>query len=619
MGACIQCANKNCFIAFHVTCARRAHLFLKMKSPHGGIADANFLKGFCDRHVPSEWRREHHTDVATAEAKDFYRRTMRGRRWADSQQSALAPPGPSAPGFIEEEGEQEDALAIAGNKRKRQELQKLIWRLPSGAPIIPQAVYHNVEKTLIRFNIRKRKDFVAEACKYWSLKREARRGASLLKRLQLQMDTFTSMEITRRNFAGMGAAGRPRLQRRIEFAEELEDNMESVRVITEKVQERSQAKLRDLDILQELVDLVYFPIIPLIAPALEKAQILDSNVRNYFKRGLDVVQKKLEGRAILSVEQFAKELATAFQSWQDIPPLVDGAVPDPSSKEVIHEQRERRNRAKRMVDELKKQFLREAVRKETDITGKNYEEELVKIGKILDEPFHHPLGSTRTKEGSQNVKGADAEEDAKSHALGRELPNGQTTNSANGIHKPNIVDNDGDVTMGEDDPDRQLTNGITAELEPEATVLHSRLQDGPADEAVIKLKTPNGAVISIGNPDPNLPALSVSDHGQGSTSNPTVSPPRVGNDLDLLNGAGGVPSYLEDFEPEGTTIYEPPPWKGRDALMSEELSELDDDALNDLVDDDLPAIPPVGSPEVDQSLKVQVMKKKSTKKRKKFW
>jgi len=615
MGACIQCSNKNCFIAFHVTCARRAHLFLKMKSPHGGITDSNYLKGFCDKHVPSEWRREHHTDVATAEAKDHYRHTMRGRRWADSQQSALAPPGPLASGYVEDEGEQEDALANAGNKRKRQELQKMIWRLPSGAPIIPQAVYHNVEKILIRFNIRKRKDYVAEACKYWSLKREARRGASLLKRLQLQMETFTSMEITRRNFAGMGAAGRPRLQRRIEFAEDLEDDMESVRVLSGKVRERCQAKLQDLDILHDLIDVIYFPVIPLIAPALEKAQNLDANVKNYYKQGLDAVQKKLEARVILSVAQFAKELATAFSAWQDIEAPLNGLTEEVLSKEIIHEQRERRNRAKRILDEIKKQFLRDAVRKETDISGKNYEEEWANVERILDEPFHHPLGSSRIKDGS--TKGTDVDEDIKSHPeSAKELLNGHADKVVNGVES---VDVDGDIAMGEYDASHQLTNGIEPELDPEATVPHSQLLDGPAEEAVIKLKGPNGTVISIGNKDGNLPALSVSDHGEGSTSNQTGASSLSGIDGNLLDGGGGVPSYLDDFEPNGTEIVEPPAWKGRDALMSEELSELDDDALNDLVDEDLPSIPAADSSAGDQSLKVQAIKKKNVKKRKKFW
>lgn len=136
--------------------------------------------------------------------------------------------------------------------------------------MVPQAVYHNVENALIKFNVRKRKEFVQEACKYWTLKREARRGAALLKRLQLQMEAFSSMEITRRNFAGMGAAGRPRLQRRIEFAEALEDDMEQIRVLCENVKKREALKLNDVMILKDILDAVYFPIPAILRPILKR-------------------------------------------------------------------------------------------------------------------------------------------------------------------------------------------------------------------------------------------------------------------------------------------------------------------------------------------------------------
>lgn len=46
MGACIQCANRNCFVAFHVTCARERGLELRMK----GAAVGGELKAYCDKH-----------------------------------------------------------------------------------------------------------------------------------------------------------------------------------------------------------------------------------------------------------------------------------------------------------------------------------------------------------------------------------------------------------------------------------------------------------------------------------------------------------------------------------------------------------------------------------------
>lgn len=277
MGACIQCGNRNCFQAFHVTCARRAKLFLKMKGTHGGPAnfDASFLKAFCDKHVPSEWRREHGVDTAIVQAKIFYRRNMRNRRWADSQQAALAMmPSNLVQSSEPTEDPTNEATSGAANaqKRKRLEAQKHIWRLPSGAPVIPHVVFTAIESTLQRFSVRKRKDFVAEACKYWTLKREARRGAALLKRLQLQMETFSSTEITRRNFSAMGAAGRPRLQRRIAMADQLLRDMKMLKQMCHDIEKREATKLEDAELLRSMVDTVYFPIATLLEPILEKAQ-----------------------------------------------------------------------------------------------------------------------------------------------------------------------------------------------------------------------------------------------------------------------------------------------------------------------------------------------------------
>lgn len=228
--------------------------------------DGTVLKAYCDRHTPSDWKREYDVEAAISDAKAFYRNTMRHVRWPDSQAYALSIGSSHAMPSVEE-GDDDNT---ASNKRKRGQTAKS-WRLPSGAPVVPQAVYQNVENTLIKFNFRKRKEFVQEACKYWTLKREARRGAALLKRLQLQMEAFSSMEITRRNFAGMGAAGRPRLKRRIEFAERLEDDMEQIRVLCDMVKQREAEKLKDVLILQQIVDSIYFPVPALLQPIMLKA------------------------------------------------------------------------------------------------------------------------------------------------------------------------------------------------------------------------------------------------------------------------------------------------------------------------------------------------------------
>jgi NuA3 HAT complex component NTO1 len=275
MGACIQCGNKNCYQAFHVTCARKARLYLKMKTSQGALAvldGSMVLKAFCDKHCPPDYTNENDVHHATRMAKKFYKRNMAGRLWAETQAMANVIAAQHRHVITEHPDDfgSKDANAN-GDKRKGNQPPKNMWKLPSGAPIIPQAVFDTVESSIQRFPFRKRKDFVAEACRYWTLKREARRGAALLKRLQLQMDSFSSMELTRRDFASMGPNGKSRLSRRIQFAENLLRELEQLKQLSVDVIEREQLKLDEAELEQEFVDECYFPIMKLLGPAVEKA------------------------------------------------------------------------------------------------------------------------------------------------------------------------------------------------------------------------------------------------------------------------------------------------------------------------------------------------------------
>lgn len=272
MGACIQCSHRNCYQAFHVTCARRAKMYLRMKSGQGvnSLMDKSQLKALCDKHVSAEWRLEHDSERATAEAKKFYLQTMKNRKWADSQASALAF-GPAQPETTDDGASMTQRLVLNHGANKRSKTQKPVWRLPSGAPVIPDVICKSIEASLQRFNVRKKKDFVAEVCKYWTMKREARRGAPLLKRLQLQMDSFSSGDVTRRDYVAQGTTGRSRLARRIDFGERLLQDVARLRDLTALIKEREALKLADATMLRGMVDTVYFPIPPMLRPIIDKA------------------------------------------------------------------------------------------------------------------------------------------------------------------------------------------------------------------------------------------------------------------------------------------------------------------------------------------------------------
>lgn len=279
MGACIQCSNKNCYQAFHVTCARRSRLFLRMKTSQGALAVLDggmVLKAFCDRHCPADYANEHAVHLATKAAKKFYKRTMRGRIWADNHAVASAIAAQHRNAIIDHPPDESQMTgakntAVLGGDKKKGQPPKNLWKLPSGAPIIPQHVFEIVEASIQRFPFRKRKDFLSEACRYWTLKREARRGAALIKRLQLQMESFSSMELTRRDFAAMGASGKARLARRVEFAQNLVRDLEKLKALSEEAVKREELKMEAGELEKDFVDECYFPVSKLLAPGLERA------------------------------------------------------------------------------------------------------------------------------------------------------------------------------------------------------------------------------------------------------------------------------------------------------------------------------------------------------------
>jgi NuA3 HAT complex component NTO1 len=103
-------------------------------------------------------------------------------------------------------------------------------------------------------------------CKYWSLKRESRRGASLLKRLQLALEGESARKYTR-----------DQAERRLQFAADLLKDLERVRMLIDNVKKREREKLRVSHLQKQFAETIYFPVIPIIEPILEKMENLDKD------------------------------------------------------------------------------------------------------------------------------------------------------------------------------------------------------------------------------------------------------------------------------------------------------------------------------------------------------
>jgi NuA3 HAT complex component NTO1 len=599
MGASIQCANKNCFVAFHVTCARRARLFLKMKSNHGGLAtlDSSSLKAYCDKHVPSDWRRDQRVDDAFYEAQQFYRSSMRDKIWADSQAAAV-----SYISQTPQHGYNGHHGGLAGgspNKRKRGQIIKATWKLPSGAPVIPISLFNTVESSLSRFAIRKRKEYAIDACKYWTLKREARRGAALLKRLQLQMDTFSSMEITRRDFTAMGAAGRLKLLRRIEFATQLKQDLEKLRILCDEVKRRERDKLIEAEMLRDVVDMVYFPITPLLWPIFEKAVGYDG--KGLFSSGFHDIRYKLETRAYTSVSVFTADLLGTLEKVVGKPMAYptrgdSTSTAASSSRGLTLDQKESKKVAGRIIRSVHP-LLAEAKRKELELGGgKPYEKEL----QHLEEMF--TLNSLMR---NNSVALSADDEPLELVVETTELSNGHAGTS-NGITNGHIIkDAAEDAEMADSTMHETTEHPSLDQLQLEAHRQSSFTED--------QLTITTGTALVNGDapmsPKSNTKVPSAPEQSPASAPDrknhihpEPPSPPSSsdGNTLSWLVN-GGIPWYLQPFDPHGIMLSEER-WTGMEVLrgMSEELSELDEEEMQGLeygskeADDGSPAIESAG-------------------------
>ncbi|KAK3375005.1 hypothetical protein B0H63DRAFT_263633 [Podospora didyma] len=662
MGACIQCSNKSCYQAFHVTCARRCKLYLKMKNNLGALAvlDGSLpLKAFCDKHCPQDYAKENGVSQATREAKRFYKKSMKGRIWADSQASALALAATHRHAITEHPPDESQMTgakvsAVLADKKKGQP-GKPIWKLPSGAPIIPQAVYDIVESSLSRFTILKRKEFVAEACRYWTLKREARRGAALLKRLQLQMETFSSMELTRRNFAAMGPSGKARLARRVEFARSLIRDLEQLKSISDDIVQREAAKIEKAEMEQDFVDTNYFPIfkeLQMLVPVIDKAISFD--YKNVFKPGLAELREKLDVRYYTNCLQFTHDLCEAINvgiSAAANPSLAeDPKAPSVEVSPLKHSNHSERKRLGRRILKSAQPYLEAALRAEADICPTtSIDAQLKELDSMLEASLEvrQPTITVSQIENaaagsSRDVEMLDAPEEAQ--IIVADQLDGE---EANGEVETGLEDAPGDL----DDPmdeDNDIPQSHRASVEGSIEVNTSEHEDSPGH--------PNGAAVSSNNSivgeqraesqqkeDPNqltnglvkdsgsppsvlggsygsVPQLSSHNSAGGGPLTPPQSNGSFGRGPINTLSEGGMPWYLKDFTLDGTSVVEEQ-WAGREAVrsLSEELTDMDDEALRDLefdVDDDTITASPVNaSAENNSSSLLSVSTASSARKR----
>ncbi|KAL1706995.1 hypothetical protein EV121DRAFT_256504 [Schizophyllum commune] len=232
-GACIQCNRPSCFVAFHVTCARKEKLMMPMKGPQGTPAPP--LVAYCERHLPPDQ--------------------------AAAREASLE---------AEAEDEEDEEGGVAHTKSKSARAYAKTYRPP--IPLVPAIVVDRVLAYTGKIQLRKKPEFVSLICRYWSLKREARRGAPLLKRLHLEPWTASN--------TGQAQTEEERVAK-LEQLTALKGDLEKVRELAALTCKREARKLHQATALRDLLAAALFYNEGPLRAAFEKVTSHDK--QNYFR------------------------------------------------------------------------------------------------------------------------------------------------------------------------------------------------------------------------------------------------------------------------------------------------------------------------------------------------
>lgn len=278
--------------------------------------------------------------------------------------------------------------------------------------------------------------------------------------------------------------------------------------------------------------------------------------KKIFGKGFSILRERLSERYYTSVAAFSADFGSVFSETIGLPVAADNAeiearvAGDAAAKELAMEFKAKKALAKRIIKAVQP-ALEDAMHKESELSGKPFEKELRDLDLLLEnsmrsrrDPTVDPLGASLGEMEEINLDPARAEQ-----VNGTTLPQAFQEPDEHGTATKHPRLHNHHLTP--DEPNDAVTNGITNGANHENGV-----RDMPNGQAVRK------------NGGPPTPPLSSSGQPQP------------------LSG-GGIPWYMEPFDPEGTTIQEER-WTGRDLVrgMSEELSDMDEAELSGLVRDE---------------------------------
>ncbi|XP_061488463.1 bromodomain and PHD finger-containing protein 3 isoform X5 [Rhineura floridana] len=291
MGAAIQCHKVNCYTAFHVTCAQKAGLFMKI-----------------------EPMRETSLNGTTF--------TVRKTAYCETH----SPPGTVKKGCTTTVHEGEEGVAknetdegTPKSKNKVKLKQKVKKETSASAPLlmVTQIPSYRLNKICSGLSFQRKNQFMQRLHNYWLLKRQSRNGVPLIRRLHSHLQSQRNAEQKEQDEKTSA------VKEELKYWQKLRHDLERARLLIELIRKREKLKREQVKVQQAAMELQLTPFNVLLRTTLDLLQEKDpaqifaepvnlSEVPDYLEfiskpMDFSTMRQKLESHQYQTLDEFEED------------------------------------------------------------------------------------------------------------------------------------------------------------------------------------------------------------------------------------------------------------------------------------------------------------------------
>ncbi|KAG7472709.1 hypothetical protein MATL_G00111740 [Megalops atlanticus] len=261
-GASIQCHKANCYTAFHVTCAQRAGLFMKIdpvrETTVNGTTFSVKKTAFCDAHSPPGGERRGGVGSDEEESGRLVGgRGSRGRS-AYTQSPTIQ---------THRRGGKKASKAL--KKKAKKSLEAASRRAAMPLVTVPQIPAHRLNKICKGILLQRKNQFMQRLHNYWLLKRQSRNGVPLIRRLHSHLQAQRSAEQTEPDEKVSA------VREELKYWQKLRHDLERARLLVELIRKREKLKREQVKVHQAALELQLTPALVLLRSTLDQLQEKD--------------------------------------------------------------------------------------------------------------------------------------------------------------------------------------------------------------------------------------------------------------------------------------------------------------------------------------------------------